>query len=425
MVVLDHNGDDMTDSCVQRLLAWAPEDVEFEVVVVDNGSARPVAERLTPDPRVQIRRSVTNLGFAGGANLGLHDLDDVDYVALVNNDVEVTNGWLEPLLERLRADPAVGAASPKMLFDGRFQSLELASPATRQRGDPRALGVRVHRVETASPATTAVQFASGFYGPEYGGAALGWFQWTQPTAVLNIPRGPGRGPCTVELSADRPKSVTLRSGDRTTRVEVTTEPEAHRVELGDDEFDVLNNAGSVVRPDGYGLDRGLMEPDRGQYDRSERIQAWCGGAVLLRAEYLRDVGLFDERLFLYYEDLELSLRGAPSWAYHYEPRSIVRHRHGATARHGSTRTEVLKERNRLLVHARYASRQETVRAVLRFLLATLSYARRDVALPLLRGRPPTTRIVRRRITSFVQFVRLLPTMRRSPGPAHIHEGAGR
>ena len=37
--------------------------------------------------------------------------------------------------------------------------------------------------------------------------------------------------------------------------------------------------------------------------------AWCGGAVLLRPTYLDEVGLFDERLFLYYEDTDLSWRG--------------------------------------------------------------------------------------------------------------------
>ena len=46
------------------------------------------------------------------------------------------------------------------------------------------------------------------------------------------------------------------------------------------------------------------------------VQAWCGGAVLLRASYLADVGGFDERLFLYYEDVDLSMRGTErGWRY--------------------------------------------------------------------------------------------------------------
>ncbi len=49
--------------------------------------------------------------------------------------------------------------------------------------------------------------------------------------------------------------------------------------------------------------------------------AWCGGAVLLRADYLVDVGTFDERFFLYYEDTDLSWRGRhKGWRYQYVPR---------------------------------------------------------------------------------------------------------
>ena len=56
--------------------------------------------------------------------------------------------------------------------------------------------------------------------------------------------------------------------------------------------------------------------------------AWCGGAVLLRRRYLDDVGLFDERFFLYYEDTDLSWRGRlRGWRYVYVPGAVVRHHH--------------------------------------------------------------------------------------------------
>ncbi len=88
-----------------------------------------------------------------------------------------------------------------------------------------------------------------------------------------------------------------------------------------DGLDVINNVGGVVLADGSGADRGFEQPDRGQYDQPDEIFAWCGGSVLLRPAYLADVGLFDDRLFLYYEDTDLSWRGrARGWRYRLEPR---------------------------------------------------------------------------------------------------------
>lgn len=428
-VVVDHNGAQMTASCVASLLAMKPANVELEIVVVDNGSARSVAASMARDPAVEVRRSATNLGFAGGVNLGLTDLDGLDYVALVNNDVEVDEGWLEPLIDRLAADPSLAAASPKMLFAGRLHELELTTAThVPGRGDHRRLGVRVHEVQLPDEARTGTQLVEGFFGPEAGDTTTGWFQWTGARALIRIPTEgvSSSGRCAIRLSAEPPTSVTIRSGTAVTTLDVGRSPEYYEVAVDGDAYDVVNNVGTVVFPDGYAADRGFMERDAGQYDQPSEIEAWCGGAVLLRADFFRDVGLFDDRLFLYYEDVELSLRGARSgWRYQFEPRSSVRHRHGATAVHGSSRTETFKERNRLLVLARYGSAWTTARAAMRFLLVTLSYARRDIAVPLLRARRPHLDLVRGRLAAFAGFVRRLPAMRTPPTPAPTRGRGGR
>src|SRR4029453_1822689 len=156
--------------------------------------------------------------------------------------------------------------------------------------------------------------------------------------------------CRARRAADRSTTVTIRSGARTQRLTVEPGIRWYDLDLDGEPFDVINNVGTVLVGNWYGADRGFLERDNGQYERAEDVTSWCGGAVLLRVDYLRDAGLFDERLFLYYEDLELSLRGAKrGWRYRFEPRSTVRHRVGATSVHGSPATERLKERNRLLV----------------------------------------------------------------------------
>ena len=67
-----------------------------------------------------------------------------DLLALVNNDATVAPGWLRPLVSALRDDPQLGAASPKMLFDGQFVEADVAVPDAAPIGrDPRTLGVRL------------------------------------------------------------------------------------------------------------------------------------------------------------------------------------------------------------------------------------------------------------------------------------------
>ncbi len=177
-----------------------------------------------------------------------------------------------------------------------------------------------------------------------------------------------------------------------------------------EQFDVVNNVGTHLVADGYAADRGWLERDHGQYERAEDVFAWCGAAVLLRASYLRDVGEFDERLFLYSEDLELAWRGLQrGWRHRYVPGSVVRHVHSATSAR-SVHAATLKERNRLLVLLRHGSARLVVMAILRYLLVTGSYARRDVVAPLRAGARVRPTQVNARLRAFAGFLRWAPAM---------------
>ena len=131
--------------------------------------------------------------------------------------------------------------------------------------------------------------------------------------------------------------------------------------------------------------------------------------VLPAHPYLADVGGFDERLFLYYEDVDLSLRGTErGWRYRYVPESVVRHVHGASSGTDSSFKQWHDDRNRLLVLGAARHDDGHYSAAMRFLLTTASYARRDVVRPLVAHRAPHSEIVRMRLSAFGSFVRLLP-----------------
>lgn len=207
------------------------------IVLVDNGGAATV-----PDG-VDVIRATSNRGFGAAANQGIAVVlaDGADRVALLNDDVEVEPGWLQPLEAVLDRDPRVGAVQPKLLLAG-----------------------------------------------------------TDPVLV--------------------------------------------------------NSVGVEIGTDGAGRDVGHGEPDGPDFDGERPIAAFTGGAVLLRRGFLEQTGGFDERYFLYYEDVDLARRGTEAgWEFRCETSSRVRHAPGTSTGRLGDRLVVLQERNRLWTAVRFGT----------------------------------------------------------------------
>ncbi|PCN47249.1 hypothetical protein Csp2054_13290 [Curtobacterium sp. 'Ferrero'] len=116
----------MTRRAVDAVLGAADHDGDdVEVVVVDNGSPRPVSAILETwfgdEPRVVVQREDRNRNFALGSDLGLARSTG-GTVVMLNNDTEVRAGWLRPLVDAL-ADPTVLGVQPLLLYpDGIVQA---------------------------------------------------------------------------------------------------------------------------------------------------------------------------------------------------------------------------------------------------------------------------------------------------------------
>ena len=236
------------DRCLNALLAdGGPECV----VVVDNGDVACVPGAV--DPRaadaaaIEVLR-VENRGYGAAANVGIRRARELGAtaVALLNDDVIVTPGWLDPLVAELGAG-RVGAVQPKLVF------------------------------------------------------------------------------------ADRRLAT-------------------------------INSLGVTIDRTGAGHDIGFGEPDR--VVPTTDIDAFTGGAVLFDPTFLDETAGFDERYFLYYEDVDLAARGARlGWRYRCVPASVVEHIGSATTSAHPERTLFLQERNRLWCAFRNADPGTIARAV--------------------------------------------------------------
>ncbi len=278
-------------------------------------------------------------------------------------------------------------------------------------GDPRALGVRIGGVEVAGASRWRdARFADGFHHEEQGDASVGTFRWTDGSARLGVPVDVGEDAARVLLSAPTPVTVTIATDRGTRSVPVGPVPRWIDVELEPDRYDVINNVGSHLSRAGYGGDRGFLERDAGQYESVTDVFAWCGAGVLFRPAYLQDVGLFDERFFMYYEDTDLSWRGrAKGWRYRYVPTARLRHVHAATSVEGSPMFNHYVQRNRLVMVTKNAPAAYVGRVLAGYGRELLTFGWRDVLARLLRGRRPSPGLVLSRARSLAGYVRLLPS----------------
>ena len=109
VVVVNWNGYEDTRRCLRSLGALEYEPLH--VVVVDNGSTDGSAARIESEfADVELVRSPRNLGFAGGANLGIRAglQRGSEFVWLLNNDAEVEPRTLEALVAEAQRDERTG-----------------------------------------------------------------------------------------------------------------------------------------------------------------------------------------------------------------------------------------------------------------------------------------------------------------------------
>ncbi|MBP1688784.1 MAG: hypothetical protein H6Q33_4927, partial [Deltaproteobacteria bacterium] len=115
----------VTLECLTALQRHTAE-IDYEVIVVDDGSSQETAQLLSRIENLRYLRNDSNAGFVRTCNRGAEAARG-RYLVFLNDDAQVTAGWLPPLLDAFSRFPNVGAVGPKMLYpNGRLQEAGVA-----------------------------------------------------------------------------------------------------------------------------------------------------------------------------------------------------------------------------------------------------------------------------------------------------------
>lgn len=125
-----------------------------------------------------------------------------------------------------------------------------------------------------------------------------------------------------------------------------------------------------------GVHRGMDEVDKGQYNEIVGTGFASGAAMFVKSQVFKTVGLFDERYFLYLEDMEFCLRAKlAGFKSLYNPTAVVYHKNAKSTGLGSPLQDYFITRNRLLFAFQYMSWRKRL-ALLKHIILTMNFSTR-------------------------------------------------
>jgi GT2 family glycosyltransferase len=126
VVILNWNGAKLLEQFMPSVIAYS---AGATIYVADNASTdSSIAVLRAQFPSVKLIQNDGNYGFAKGYNVALQQVDE-PYYALVNSDIEVTAGWLTPIITLFDTQPRVGIIQPKILDYKKKTHFEYAGAA--------------------------------------------------------------------------------------------------------------------------------------------------------------------------------------------------------------------------------------------------------------------------------------------------------
>ena len=127
VVILNWNGKGYLEQFLPSLMASTYPD--YKVLLVDNGSVDDSLDFIAAHyPSVEVLALDKNYGFTTGNNKALPHVK-TPYFVLLNNDVELSPGWLEPLVALMESDDKIAAVQPKLLSFQQRDHFEYAGAA--------------------------------------------------------------------------------------------------------------------------------------------------------------------------------------------------------------------------------------------------------------------------------------------------------
>ncbi|MBV20418.1 MAG: dTDP-Rha--alpha-D-GlcNAc-pyrophosphate polyprenol alpha-3-L-rhamnosyltransferase [Cytophagia bacterium] len=128
IVVINYNGKNLLKKFLPSLVKYSDIKIS-DIFIVDNNSDDGSVDFIKKNySSVKIIQNDKNYGYAKGYNVGLNKIQS-QYLVLINNDVEVSENWLDPMFNSMEQNKKIGSCQPKILSYKNRTTFEYAGAA--------------------------------------------------------------------------------------------------------------------------------------------------------------------------------------------------------------------------------------------------------------------------------------------------------
>ena len=114
VVIINYNGEKYLKKFLPSVVNFSDKKLS-EIFIIDNNSSDGSINFIKKNySKIKLIQNDKNYGYAKGYNIGLKKIKS-EYIVLLNNDVEVTENWLNPMCKELEKNKYIGTCQPKIL----------------------------------------------------------------------------------------------------------------------------------------------------------------------------------------------------------------------------------------------------------------------------------------------------------------------
>lgn len=347
ILIVSYNTKEEILACLSSLKKITYPKDKYKVVIFDNNSTDlseiSIRKKYPEIPFIAYRE---NIGFAAAVNAVISKIDTPFFV-LLNPDTVVTKNWLTTLVKRIKSSEKIAAVNSLTYLEQKFTDYTVSLDPTEKPSED--IYYHLHGNDDVHLLHSNQElYKDGFIPLSQGLSFIEPIRDQASSLVLENRKATAH---TLHVQQGKKISTISLPGKGFQKVELQS----------DYSYFVVQNAGNIIFKSGYSRDRGavvsnlqqIYYPDAhvGSYfHKPTPIQAISGVSCIIRTSAFKEVGMFDPRYFMYYEDIDLSIRLRKSgYTLYFEPESVLYHAHSVSSQEWSPFFRYHTEKGRLLL----------------------------------------------------------------------------